>query len=138
MDELVLYLGPLSELVLQYAPRRIAIVGGRDFTNYTHFCEQLLALHSTYGWAWDAIVSGGAGGTDTMARRFARSRGYALKEWKPDYSTGRGKAAPLDRNTSIVQDSHLVIAFPTKQSRGTWDTIRKARALGRGCLFVVV
>jgi predicted Rossmann fold nucleotide-binding protein DprA/Smf involved in DNA uptake len=115
---------------------RIAIVGCRP------------AEHGSTGWdtwvsiaadveafvpslpAGTVVVSGGARGVDSRAIRLARTLGYSVVEHLPDYDAHGGKA-PLVRNTLIVADADEVHAWPAPWSRGTWDTIRKARAAGK-------
>jgi len=37
----------------------------------------------------------------------------------------------LVRNTLIIEDSDYVLALPSKDSKGTWDSIRKAQNLNK-------
>ncbi|MBQ8600263.1 MAG: DUF2493 domain-containing protein [Clostridia bacterium] len=66
----------------------------------------------------DEIVSGGAKGIDTCARRYAQEHGIKLTEFLPEYNRF-GRGAPLKRNITIVEYSDLVLAFWDGQSRGT-------------------
>jgi hypothetical protein len=76
-----------------------------------------------------------AKGADTLARKFAEKHNIPLKEFKPDWAKfGRG-AGPM-RNTQIIENADVVFAFPTKDSKGTRDSIRKAQAL-RKILYVI-
>lgn len=68
------------------------------------------------------IVSGGAVGVDTCARRYALEENIKLTEFFPDYKRF-GKYAPLERNKKIVEYADVVLAF--------WDGISK------GTLFVI-
>ena len=72
----------------------------------------------------DVIVSGAAKGTDTLAREYAHSHSIRLIEHPPKTFTSYELLA---RNTLIVNDSNHLLAFVCPCSRGTWDTIRKAR-----------
>jgi hypothetical protein len=47
---------------------------------------------------------------------------------------GRG-AGPM-RNTTIIENADVVFAFPTEDSKGTRDSIRKARELKK-ILYVI-
>lgn len=76
------------------------------------------------------IVSGGALGVDSIARAFARSESVPLREHLPDYDR-HGIRAPLLRNALIVKDADEVHAWPAPWSRGTHDTIGKAREAGK-------
>lgn len=76
------------------------------------------------------IVSGGAIGIDTNAKNFAIENNIKLVEFLPNYKL-HGKKAPLERNTQIVQYSDVIYAFWDGRSRGTKDSIDKARILGK-------
>ena len=78
----------------------------------------------------DTIVSGGAKGTDTYAREFARKKGLKLIEFFPDYEK-YGKAAPLERNKLIVDECDCLLAFWDGKSRGTKITLDYAREKGK-------
>lgn len=71
------------------------------------------------------IISGGAYGVDELAKKAAIALGIPIKEYFPDYTTF-GKKAPLIRNTSIVNDSDMVLAFWDYQSKGTRNTLLKS------------
>lgn len=84
------------------------------------------------------IVSGGAEGVDSVA---VEANGWRCEvvEHLPVYPhRERGRcgcpacrAAPLARNTLIVADCDELHAWPASWSRGTHDTIRKARPAGK-------
>ena len=80
------------------------VVGSRSFNDYSLL---KIVLDNNRP---DIIVSGGASGTDSMARRYAQENSIKLVEHLPDYDKF-GKGAPLLRNKSIVKDSDHVIAF---------------------------
>ena len=107
---------------------RIAIVGSREFKNYSLMKEKYLEI--TKDMKVDAIVSGGARGADTLAEQLAKELEITLivyvAEWKKF-----GKGAGMMRNTTIVEDSDIIIAFPIGSSVGTWDTIRKAKKVNK-------
>ena len=105
----------------------IAIVGGRDFSDYTLLKESLLAYISIYR-VPDNIVSGGAKGADTLAAQFATEMGIPLLVFKPDYQK-YGRGATLVRNTQIIENSNVVFAFWDGESKGTKDSITKAKKL---------
>ncbi len=64
------------------------------------------------------IVSGGARGVDVCAREYAQRHGLKLTEYLPEYSR-YGRAAPLKRNITIIENADLVLAFWDGRSRGT-------------------
>ena len=74
-----------------------------------------------------AMISGGAIGIDTLARKAAASRGLPFTEFLPDYQAF-GPRAPLARNIDIVKQADMVLAFWDYKSRGTAFTIKECLA----------
>ena len=107
---------------------RIGVVGSRSFDNYDLMQKTLADLGPT------VIVSGGAGGADKMAARYAQENGLDLIEFKPNWKLGRH--AGLLRNTQIVEASDFVLAFWDGKSTGTQDSVKKA--LDRGIPYRVI
>ena len=64
------------------------------------------------------IISGGAKGVDTCARDYSLSHGIKITEYLPEYEK-YGRAAPLKRNITIIQNADLVLAFWDGKSKGT-------------------
>ena len=105
---------------------KLAIVGSREFENYDLLCAEVAKIQKTQN--IELIVSGGAKGADTLAKKFAALNNIPLMEFLPDYSKF-GKQAPLRRNTQIVKEATKVIAFPSAESRGTYHSITEARRM---------
>ena len=114
---------------------RLAIVGSREFTNYDLLCREVAKIQETQ--KIDLIVSGGATGADTLAKKYAAKNRIPLMEFLPDYSR-YGRGAPLQRNSLIVQNADWVLAYVTASSKGTWDTIRKAERAKKKTIIVKV
>ena len=109
----------------------IGIVGSRGVTNEDWVFRKLdkILLPLTV----NNIVSGGARGVDTMAKNYANRNNINLIEHKPQYQNypkGQEWRAPLDRNTTIVEESNLIVAFWDGVSTGTMDSVNKARERG--------
>jgi predicted Rossmann fold nucleotide-binding protein DprA/Smf involved in DNA uptake len=72
------------------------------------------------------IVSGGAGGADKLAEQYSLQN---LKKkatiFKAEWNIYGKRAGPI-RNQKIIDLSEALIAFPTKESKGTWITVRMA------------
>lgn len=83
----------------------------------------------------EMVISGGAKGVDTYAKIFAARHHIPYMEFAPQYST-YGKYATLKRNTKIVQESSVVVAFPTPDSKGTLHSIREAKRLAKRLIIV--
>lgn len=75
------------------------------------------------------IISGGAKGVDTCAKEYALSRGLKLTEFLPEYKK-YGRAAPLKRNITIIENADMVLAFWDGSSRGTKYVIDNCKARG--------
>lgn len=97
---------------------KIAIVGSRNLT--VNNLENYLPDNTT------EIVSGGARGIDTCARKYAIAHNLKLTEFLPEYNKF-GRRAPLIRNLEIIDYADAVIAFWDGQSRGTQFVIQKCR-----------
>lgn len=100
---------------------KTAIVGSRSSTNYAQLLEAVAGLSIT------EVISGGAKGADQLAERFAQEHGLRLTVIKPDWTKGK-EAGPL-RNQQIVEAAEQVLALWDGQSKGTADTIRRAKQL---------
>ena len=68
------------------------------------------------------LISGGAEGVDQLARQAAETLGIPLTEYLPDYET-YGRRASLVRNSQIIAEADLVLAFWDMSSHGTAHTI---------------
>lgn len=101
---------------------RIAIVGGRDFNDYDLLKKSIKVLPG------DTIISGGARGADTLAKRFAYENRLNLVEHSPDWDKF-GKRAGFIRNELIVKDAEVVYAFWDGVSKGTANSISIAKRL---------
>lgn len=89
---------------------RVAVIGSRGLSieNLEDYLPENVS----------EIVSGGARGVDTSARRFAQTHGIKLTEFLPDYEK-YGRSAPLKRNITIIENADMVLAFWDGKSRGT-------------------
>lgn len=118
---------------------KIAIVGSRSFHNYEYLidimCQYFCDDNNDFD-KIDEIISGGAGGADSLAKRFATENNIPLKEFLADWS--KGKSAGILRNTDIVAAADMVIAFWDLSSRGTKDSINKALKTNKPVLIVPV
>ena len=106
----------------------LAIVGSREFKDYTLFLLILDKFIDTYGTP-DKVVSGGARGADKFAEMWAEDNKVPIEVFKPNWNIG--KHAGLLRNTDIINACTHVLAFPSKNGTGTQDSIRKAKEQGK-------
>ena len=89
---------------------KVAIVGSRGL--------QIAGLEQYLPKGVTEIISGGAKGIDTCAKKYALSNHIKLTEFLPEYEK-YGKYAPLKRNIAIIERADLVLAFWDGVSPGT-------------------
>lgn len=106
----------------------LAVVGSRTFQNYT-WLEECLEAAFRRG-EISLIISGGARGADSLAIRFARSHGIPFEVISADWERWGRRAGPI-RNSELIRRADAVAAFWDGVSRGTLDSIAKARHSGR-------
>lgn len=99
----------------------IAVIGSRDFPQLDSVAAYVRGLPSG-----TVVISGGARGVDRVAASAARAAGHTVREFLPDWDR-HGKSAGFKRNAQIVEASDRLVAFWDGKSRGTADTIEKAR-----------
>lgn len=102
----------------------IAIIGSRNFSDYSFMKNSI--LHIVKIEDIDYVVSGGAKGADTLGELFAKEYNLKTMIFKPEWNR-YGKAAGVIRNTEIVKNADIIMAFPMGSSKGTYDSIHKAR-----------
>ena len=106
---------------------KVAIVGSRKINDYEFVENEFFDLLKNLNLTKDnvMIISGGARGVDTIAQLIAKKYGIPILIFYPDYKK-YGKKAPLVRNIKIVKEADYILAFPSKDSRGTKFVINEA------------
>ena len=123
---------------------KVIIAGGRDFKDYEHLCK--VCDYQLKNQTDVEIVSGKAPGADTLGERYAKERGYEIKEFpakwgdikdRPDWQIGINKfgkkywkLAGLNRNEVMATYSDALIAFWDGESSGTGTMIEFAEKQG--------
>lgn len=103
---------------------KVSIVGSRTFNDYDALVDKINDLHLDI----TEIISGGARGADSLAKRYALEHDINLVEYIPDWDT-HGKAAGFIRNKDIIKHGDLVIACWDGVSKGTKSSIDIANRL---------
>ena len=93
---------------------KIAVIGSRGIT--VPDLEKYLPHKTT------EIVSGGAKGVDTSARKYAAEHDIKLTEFLPEYDK-YGRRALLKRNIDIIEYADIVLVFWDGKSRVTKHVI---------------
>jgi predicted Rossmann fold nucleotide-binding protein DprA/Smf involved in DNA uptake len=102
---------------------KLAVIGNKEYTDYRQFCNNLNEIKNI-----SMIVSGGAVGTDSMAKKYAVQKGIEFLEFPPDYENC-GKEAKHFRNRKIVEHCDRLLAFWNGKCEGTSYTIDYALKL---------
>jgi len=120
---------------------KIIIVGSRTITDYSILIsalqEAMVSLRETAGNLSSPasnsfeIVSGGARGVDTLAKKYATECGYKFTEMKPQYKNNNDRGAPLRRNIDIANYGDILIAIWDGNSKGTKHIIEYMQKIGK-------
>jgi hypothetical protein len=122
---------------------RILVSGGRDLTkeDWPLVRDTLETVTREFNLTYDdeyqmpdgnkiKIIHGGAKGADLLADDWCVVNWLVPEVHKADWNTF-GKAAGSIRNQKMLDSGiDLVLAFPSKKSRGTWHMVRIAEAAG--------
>lgn len=112
--------------------RKVLVTGSRDwpYTARGVIKEALIASQAT------VVVHGDARGADTQADIAAIELGLARRPYPANWKLHKKAAGPI-RNQEMLDKEHLpddpivqVLAFPMKQSVGTYDMAERAKKAG--------
>ena len=115
---------------------KLAIVGSRSYNDYDKFRSELEIIKKEYGRS-NEIITGCASGADALARRNAAENSISLKIFKADWKLN-GRGAGLLRNSLIVETCDVLLAFWDGKSRGTNDSIDKAKKSDKRTLTILI
>ena len=93
---------------------RLAIIGGRDFTNYSLITKLL----ENYKSKITLVISGAAKGADSLGEKWAIDNNIETLIFPADWDKF-GKAAGYIRNEDIIKNCDLCVAFWDNKSKGT-------------------
>ena len=108
---------------------KVAVIGSRGFNKYELLKETLSKLEITL------VVSGGAKGADSLGEQYANENQIPTKIFLPDWKK-HGRAAGMLRNTDIINEAEMVVAFWDGESKGTKDSITKAQKQNKKVLII--
>ncbi len=106
---------------------RLIVAGTRTFNDYEFLKSTLDHLLSNTT-EEVIIVSGKARGADSLGERYAKEKGYEVKEFPADWSIG--KSAGPKRNEEMAKYGTHLVAFWDQMSPGTWNMIQVAKKNG--------
>lgn len=107
------------------APNRVIIAGGKDIVSYQTVCDAV----GGSGFYIDRILSGGAAGVDTNAKRYAMEHLIPFTEYPAQWDKFGRAAGPI-RNTEMALHADALIAIWDGESKGTGSMIRIAHQHG--------
>ena len=106
---------------------RVIIAGTREFQDYNLLRQTMDRLLANIQKGEEiVVVCGMARGADSLGKRYAQERGYAVKEFPAEWDRF-GKAAGFIRNEEMAQNADALVAFWDGQSRGTKNMIDLAQ-----------
>lgn len=111
---------------------QILVTGARDYDNYGNVSYGLDQLVAAIGSPPYQVIHGAAPGADALASRWAYEHKIDVDAYGAKWGAHGNAAGPLRNEVMAgrLRIKDLVAAFPTDRSRGTWDMVRKAQALG--------
>ena len=102
---------------------RVAVVGGRYFRDKDYLYYVLDELNKKYEIAH--IISGGATGADALGESWAKTNQIPYTIFPAQWNKF-GRPAGFIRNAFIVDACDVLMAFPMKESVGTYHSIELA------------
>ncbi len=96
---------------------KLAVTGSKEFTDYSQLKSVLDSISGI-----SVIISGGAPGTDTLARKYAYQHNIKFLEFPPDFKKNGNEAKQI-RDKLIVKHSEKIIAFWDGKCKGTKYTM---------------
>jgi hypothetical protein len=114
----------------------IGVIGPRNRNSDDDFYKLERAFFEIYEYG-DRIVSGGCPeGGDRFAERIYKKHQIPILILPAEWDK-RGKAAGFIRNSDIAAECNILLALePHPNTGGTWDTVGKARGLGKDVILV--
>lgn len=107
---------------------KLIIAGSRTFNDYEqlrHRCNLIIEYAASEEEI--EIVSGTAPGADRLGEKYAKEKGYAIKQFPADWKK-LGRRAGIVRNTEMAQYADALIAFWDGKSKGTMHMINLMNA----------
>ena len=111
---------------------KLAVIGTKEFNDFTFLSSMLKKISNI-----ELIISGGALGTDTLAKEYAIQNQIEFLEFPPDYKKFGDKAKHI-RDKLIVEKCDELIAFWDGECEGTKYTMDYAKQLGKTVTIIKV
>jgi len=110
--------------------KRILVTGSRRWTDRKVIRDAIMQA-AGHDVLCPMILHGNQKGADTIAGEVAAWHGFPELAVRAHWAYYGGKEAGPIRNDWLLElEPDIVLAFPMDDSKGTWDTVNKAKALG--------
>ena len=120
---------------------RIIVCGGRHYSNYDYLEMIVDATLEKYDLNMDEVefVSGHCAGADILGELYAKKHNIRCTMFPAEWEKYGRPAGPI-RNSQMIEyaseaDIPIVIAFVSPRTKGTIDTVQKARRKGFGIII---
>jgi len=114
---------------------KLAVIGSRTFNDY-ELLKRVFNAH--FGFASvDTIVSGGAKGTDTLAKKLAQEQDFKYIEFLPDWDKWGKSAGPI-RNKDIITNADFILCFWDGISAGSCSSLKLAKQFKKPALIYYI
>lgn len=111
---------------------KLAIIGTKKFNDYNLLSSKIENISNI-----EQIISGGAPGADTLAKKYAKLNGIPFLEFPPNYEKYRDKAKHI-RDDLITDHCDKLLAFWDGECEGTKYTIERAKKLEKEVIIIKV
>lgn len=111
----------------------VMVSAGRDYTNREAIRSDFSAVDEEAreeGLPVKLLHGDCKTGGDQIADAEARALGWDVEKHPADWDKHGKAAGPIRNGEMVALRPDILFAYPTAQSRGTWDAVRKARAAG--------
>lgn len=131
---------------------KLAIIGSRDFNDYDLLKSTIIKYFSNEsGFTFDEVISGAAAGADSLGAKYSKEYGIKLMEYKAEWDNLEAKPCIIktnkygkkynalaghNRNSLIINDADLILAFWDGKSTGTKDSLTKAKNLKKPTFII--
>ncbi len=111
---------------------KLAFIGSKEFTDYKKLKSNLNKINNI-----SQIISGGAPGTDTLAKKYAQENHIDFLEFPPDFSKYKKDAKHI-RDKLIVENCDKIIAFYDGKCEGTKYTLDYGKKLRKPIIIIEI
>ena len=103
---------------------KIAVIGSRNLTNQVVLENELNTIKDKV----QLVITGGIGGTDTLAEKWALDNNITIEVIKPDWKS-YGRLAGVVRNKQIIESCDYCYFFWDKKSIGVQFSINYCKKI---------